>query len=202
MVNNTRKFNRNILPDNLERTIFMRMDPIVNSLKSQANTVCRNHISEEYIHKAFKDFKWGYYYKQDNNVVGFCIWKELKENIINTSSYLKSMFVLLVCAESADYKLGKIMFFDMERFGLSHNYHIIKMQPLNTEIIPYYETLGYTVLPNSKYLFMEKHIAVFHVNKRVHNSKTRKQKATGDGIVRTKIHIVNNDQQNLDYPII
>lgn len=202
MVNNTRKFNRNILPDNLERVLFRRMDPIVNSLKRQANTICRNHVSEEYIHKAFNNFKWGYYYKQDNKVVGFCLWKENKEIMKISKNDFKYMYVLLVCAQQTDYKLGKIMFFDMERFGLVQNVNTIKLQPLNTDIVPYYETLGYKIVSDNKFFFMEKDIILFHVNKKVHNSKTRKQKATGDGVFRTNIHIINNNQQALDYPII
>jgi hypothetical protein len=168
------------------------MDPIVNSLKSQANTVCRNHISEEYIHNAFKDFKWGYYYKQDNNVVGFCIWKEFKENVMNTNTYFKSMFVLLVCAQSTDYKLGKIMFFDMETFALQNNYNTIKMQPLNTDIVPYYETLGYKISLDNKYFFMEKTIRVFRINKNLRNSKTRKQKPAVPFIIKNKIDILDD----------
>ena len=190
MVNNTRKFHRNILPDNLDRALFSRMDPIVNSLKSQANTVCRNHISEEYIRKAFNNFKHGFCYKQDNSVVGFCLWKESNDTFIDSKNDFKYMSVLLVCAQQTDYKLGKIMFFDMETFALVNKFNTIRLKPLNTEIIPYYQSLGYKESPYDKYFFMEKTIRVFHINKNVRNSKTRKQKQMVPFIIENKIDIL------------
>jgi hypothetical protein len=175
MINNTRKFNRNRLPDNLERVLFCKADAIVETIISVAKTLCRNHISEEYIHKAFNNFKRGYYYKQDNNVVGFCIWQERRDIIINSINDFKYMPILLESTLSNEHKLGKIMLFDIETFALVHNFNSIRLQPLNTEIVPYYETLGYKMPTDAEYFFMKKTIKVFRLNKKVHNSKTRKQ---------------------------
>ena len=69
-------------------------------------------------------------------------------------------------------KYKENILFDIEKYGLIRNYHIIKLQPINSEIITYYESNGYKLI-NSEFNFMEKQIRAFHINKNK-ISKTRK----------------------------
>lgn len=179
-VNNTRKFryNRNIFPDSLERHIFNKMDPIVKNLRPQTNSICRNHISEGYIRKAFNNFTHGYYYRDsDNNIVGFCIWKEHKDLIMNTLSEFRHISVLLICAKPTDYKLGKIILFDMESYVLTRNYNMIRLQPANKDLIPYYESNGYVLKSSFEHIYMDKELKVLKIDKKnSHHSKTQKSR--------------------------
>lgn len=170
------KYHINIFPDGLERILFSRMDPIVKNIRSQANLICRNYINENFIHKAFNKFNYGYYYKDINNtIIGFCIWKERKELISSDINELKYISVLLICAQPTDYKLGKIMLFDIESYGLMRKFHRIQLQALNLDIVSYYESNGYKII-DSEITLMEKTIRVFRINKHPDCSKTRRSK--------------------------
>jgi hypothetical protein len=152
------------------------MDPIVKNLRSQINSICRNDISEDYISKAFNNFTYGYYYKDsDNNILGFGIWKEHKELIMNMDGEFKHISVLLICAKPTDYNLEKIILFDMESYVLTRKFNMIRLQPANKILIPYYESNGYVIKSTTKHIYMDKEIRVFKINKKnSHHSKTLK----------------------------
>ena len=159
------KYNRNIFPDSLERSLFSRMDPIVKTLKAQANSVCRNHINNDYIKKAFNNFNYGFCYKDadTNSIVGFCIWQEYRETVMVADTDFRHISVLLICALPTDYKLGKIMLFDIETYVLRRKFNRIQLQPLNEEIIPWYESNGYKLRYHNNAPLLDKDINVFFV---------------------------------------
>jgi hypothetical protein len=75
----------------------------------------------------------------------------------------KHISVLLICALPTDYKLGKIMLFDMETYVLRRKFNRIQLQPLNEEIIPWYESNGYTLRYHNNAPLLDKDINVFFV---------------------------------------
>lgn len=174
---NTRKFkySKNIMPDDIKRyEVLSKIDPICKKLKVQADLICRKQISEHYINSVFNNFTSGYYYKDlsTDTIIGFGLWKERSEPMKNSINNLKYIDIRLICSRPTHYKLGKSILFDIEKYGLIRNYHIIKLQPINSEIITYYESNGYKLI-NSEFNFMEKQIRAFHINKNK-ISKTRK----------------------------
>lgn len=177
--NNTRKliYQKNISPDGLERNLFHRTDSVVASLKSQANTVCRNFIDENYIQKVFNNMSFGYYYKDtDNNTVGFCVWRENKNIVYNSKKDYKYITVSLICAKPNNYKLGKIMLFDIERYCLFRKFNAIQLLPINSSLVKFYESNDYTKKNYNDQFIMEKVIVPFVINKNIRNrnSKTRR----------------------------
>lgn len=179
------KYNRNIFPDSLERSLFSRMDPIVKTLKTQANNVCRNHINEDYIRKAFNKFNYGFYYKDADTIVGFCIWQEYRETVMVADMDFRHISVLLICAVPTDYKLGKIMLFDMETYVLRRKFNRIQLQPLNDEIIPWYESHGYKLRYHNNAPLLDKDINVFLVKSRGASAKS-KSKTLKHAMVRVE----------------
>jgi len=177
--NNTRKlvYHTNLIPEGLERNLFHRTDSVVTSLSSQANTICRNFIDENYIRKAFNNMSFGYYYKDTaNNVVGFCVWRENKNIVYNSKKDYKYITLSLICGKPNDYKLGKIMLFDIERYCLFHGFNTIQLLPINPSLVKYYESCDYTIEHYKDQSVMEKIIIPFIINRNFKNSKIKTRK--------------------------
>lgn len=181
------KYNRNIFPDSLERSLFSRMDPIVKTLKAQANNVCRNHINEDYIKKAFNKFNYGFYYKDANSIVGFCIWQEYRETVMVADTDFRHISVLLICAVPTDYKLGKIMLFDMESYVLRRKFNRIQLQPLNDEIIPWYESHGYKLRYHNNAPLLDKEINVFLVKSKGASARSRSRSSRSHKTLKQRL---------------
>ena len=166
--NNTRKlvYQTNLVPEGLGRNLFHKTDSVVTSLSSQAHTICRNFIDENYIRKAFNNMSFGYYYKDtDNNIVGFCVWREDKSIIYNSKNDYKYITVSLICAKPNNYKLGKLMLFDIERYCLFRKFNTIQILPINQATVKYYESCDYTMEHYKDQSVMEKVIIPFMVNR-------------------------------------
>ena len=135
----------NIWPTNIERILFHRSDKdnIQERLTRQAITICCGIVCEEYICQAFKKFKSGYYYKgSEGTILGFCIWKQKKQHLINGNIY-KYMKVLLICAEKTDYKLGKMMLLDIDTVAHKNKVDTIELEAATESLIQYYKDSGY-----------------------------------------------------------
>jgi hypothetical protein len=177
--NNTRKliYQKNIHTEGLDRILFHRTDSVVHSLKSQANTICRNYIDENYIHKVFNNMSFGYYYKDtNNNTVGFCVWRENKNIVYNSKKDYKYITVSLLCAKPNNYKLRKIMLFDIERYCFFRKFNAIQLLPINSALAKFYESNDYKKENYKDQVIMEKVIVPFVINKNIRNgnSKTRR----------------------------
>lgn len=163
----------NIYPNNLERILFHRTDTIVKSLAKQANSICRNLISEEYIRSTFNKFNYGFCYKNSDNIIGFCLWKEIHEDVQhNKYKYIK---LLLICAKPNDFRLGEIILFDLNNFCIQRRINTIRLLAANLDLVKYYENNGYFLTRQNEPYFMEKDT----VPLKIRNSnviKTRKAK--------------------------
>jgi hypothetical protein len=95
-----------------------------------------------------------------------------------TDTDFKHISVLLICAIPTDYKLGKIMLFDMETYVLRRKFNRIQLQPLNEEIIPWYESNGYKLRYHNNAPLLDKDINVFFVKS--------KEAATSNRVIRRK----------------
>ena len=172
----------NIWPSHIERIVFHRSDPIQSRLKRQANTICRNMLNEEYIRQAFNRFRYGYYYKDsEDTILGFCIWKQKKRQLKGGQDY-KYIHILLICAEQTDFKMGKMMLFDIDTFALKNKVNDIKLEAASEGLIPYYKDSGFllerdTILPLKEPFNMYKQLSVPVLNRKKGN-RTRKSSKT------------------------
>jgi len=179
ITNNTLKFRSNtvVLPEGLSRTIFHRMDPVVKSLRSQANTICRNMLNEKYIRKSFNKFNYGYYYKDaNNNIIAFIIWREHEEGVPNSQTEYKTMSVELLCTQITNYKLGKIILSDIDKYALRHKINKIHLRTANESLIILYESNGYRLQTDNlhNHSLMVKHIIHYKMCTNFRHTKTRK----------------------------
>lgn len=169
--------------NNIERILFHRFDSIVPSLKNQAETICRNRISEEYIKRVFKKFEYGYAYRAPNDeYIGFCIWKTSKINKISkekgkeNESYT-SLNILLICAKQSEFQIGKLIFFDLDTYCVNRNIEYIELEPLK-DLIEYYKGFGFKLVQELRGIKMQKKISIPSLI-RVPRNKTRKVTKNG-----------------------
>ena len=175
--------NNNILPNNIERVLFHRSDSIVPSLRAQADTVCRNRISEEYIKKVFKQFDYGYAYKAPNDeYLGFCIWKiskitkTSKEKGGDNNSYTM-LHILLVCTKQSEFQVGKMIFFDLDTYCLNNKIEYIELEPLK-DLVEYYKGFGFKLIQEIRGIKMQKDVYIASIRRNFRN-KTRKVTRNG-----------------------
>lgn len=173
----------NILPNNIQRILFHRSDSIVSSLRAQADTICRNRISEEYIKRVFKKFNYGYAYKAPNDeYIGFCIWKiskitkTSKEKGVNNESY-SLMNLLLICTKQAEFQVGKLIFFDLDSYCTTNKIEYIELEPLK-DLVEYYKGFGFKLTQEIRGIKMQKKIIIPSIHRTPRN-KTRKVTKNG-----------------------
>ena len=131
----------NIYPANIiQYTIHPGNRDIIKKLRSKATDTCRNIISDEYIKMAFNKVKRGFFYTLENNddIIGFCIWIE-KNEILKNGICFKNLHILLICANYNDYKLGRKILFDVDRYGSENKFEYISLHAANNELVKYYE---------------------------------------------------------------
>lgn len=163
----------NIYPTHLRRKLIHAGDRAsVNIMKAQAERICRYTINPDYIRGAFNKFRYGFVYYDNDECVGFSIWKEhistLEKNNVVRKAYIN---LLLICASPNDYKLGSMMLYDIDTYAYSQTMNYITLQPATLELIKFYEKAGYTYNTITK--LCEKPISPFIIKRPV-NAKTRK----------------------------
>jgi len=171
----------NVGRPNINRSHVSRKDSHTKTiLKQQADIICKNVISEEYIRTVLNKFESGYVYKNDKNtIVGFCLWKTYsnipKSKLEPEKRYL---YVLLICSQHPDLQLGSYILNDVETYCSSHDIPEIRLQPLNEDLQSYYEKFGYTtyMLENNKIIEMNKLIRPMVIGR--NRSRTRKSRTT------------------------
>jgi hypothetical protein len=151
----------NIFPKDLEKTLFSITDrQLVRTLQAHAIETCRNLISPEYIRKVFNRFKWGFLYKdEEGSILGFCLWKPIKETLKSGGMY-EYTHLLLICAEENEFKLGKKMLYDLETHCIEKGSGSIRLEPVNERIEAYYTSLGYKGIQELPPYTMEKRLAL------------------------------------------
>ena len=140
-------YNTNIYPNDIEKHYIKSSErSIISSLKIKAENTCRNLINPDYIHKAFNRFKSGYYYtNSENQVLGFILWKEtsiIKENksiIQKEDKHIKQLYIILICADINDFRLGTKILFDVESYCIINKIPIITLEAANEKLVEYYE---------------------------------------------------------------
>jgi len=167
-------YTENIFPsDIIKFDIIASERKNIAVLRKKADDTCRYKISPAYIHTAFNRFKKGYYYTNNSNeIIGFCLWKEYS-NIQKDGSILKKMYIILICADYNDYKLGRKILYDIESYCIDNKIPIITLEAANDELIKYYQHGGF-VLINKITKEMMKEVKMLKIYKK--NSKTRKVK--------------------------
>jgi hypothetical protein len=139
----------NVYRPNIRRNRLIKYDKQTKKrLESQANLICRDKISERYIHNAFKNLDNGFIYKdaEENEILGFCIWKVItfKDKMNEDSDPFKYLYLLLMCSRDSNYNLGDTMLNDVEYFAATNSIPIIVTRPANIELEAYYERKGYS----------------------------------------------------------
>ncbi len=167
----------NIYPTHLKRKlIHARERSIINTIRAQAEHICRYSINPQYIRSAFNNFQYGFVYYDNEKCVGFCIWKEHNSFIEKNNAVRKAYIdLLLICTTLNDYKLGSMILHDIDTYAHSQTMNYITLQPATLELIKFYEKSGYTY--NTITNQCEKPITPFIIKRPV-NAKTRKLRHT------------------------
>ena len=158
----------NVYRTNVSRRRIYRKDKRVKkSLEEQANFICKDALSERYIHNAFGKFDNGYAYyeRDDTELLAFCLWKVYKE----TGKHI--LDILLLCSKEPSYGLGKTMINDIEYYCFENKIDTIRVTPVTRELFKYYEKFGFKENVDEK--TMTKHLSLQHTHMRRKN-KTRK----------------------------
>ena len=124
-------------------------------------------MPEEYIHRTFNKFKYGYAYTdpQTDELLGFCVWIPKKTPDLDEAPIL---YVALLCAKAPSIGIG--MLFDLERYCIQNNYDYIHLVPARSELIPYYQSFGYSLHTDGKTMMK----AMYAYKVRGSRSKTRR----------------------------
>jgi hypothetical protein len=141
----------------------------VASLRRQADSTCRGYLPEDYVHRTFNKFKYGYAYSnpQTDELLGFCVWLPKQTPDLDESPI---MYVALLCAKAPSIGVGRLMLFDLERYCIDNNYDYIHLVPARPELIPYYQSFGYTMQNDNKTMMK----AMYAYTVRGSRSKTRR----------------------------
>jgi hypothetical protein len=169
----------NIYPKDATKIFFTINDrTIIKSIKPFAFDTCRGKISEAYISKSFNRFKNGFLYKdEDDEIIGYCLWKEVNDTITKSTIPLKYLHILLVCAIDTDgLGLGRKILFDVEEYCIEKKIPSIRLEPANEKLEKYYESIGYIRVVNIPPFTMAKNINTVSLIINNKKSITRKKK--------------------------
>lgn len=137
----------NVYRPNISRTYFQRHDKQRKKLlEAQAEFLCRDKIEDKYIHNVFKNLDGGYIYKDqdDNEILGFCIWKLMTHyDPVHTIEPTKYLYLTLLCSKEPHYELGATMMNDIDYYAATHGISYIYLYPSTPELEPYYIKFGF-----------------------------------------------------------
>ena len=136
----------NIYPDNLIKT-ELRPDQrkLISYLRNEAYSICRTHISYDYIRSVFNKFKKGFvYYDSLKKPVAFCIWKVSEHiSIIDLKLSYRTLYIYLICGIKADYKFVPRILDDVVEYCRKNNIQYISLEPVNNTVREYYIKCGF-----------------------------------------------------------
>jgi hypothetical protein len=158
----------NVYRSNISRRrIFKKNKRTKQSLEQQANSICKDALSERYIHNAFGKFDDGYIYydRQEEEILGFCLWKVYKES-------QPILHILLVCSSDPSYSLGKTMVNDIEYYCFENKIEYMSVSPATTSLFEYYKRFGFSIDDKDKTKMLKK-LNLPQIHRRKKN-KTRK----------------------------
>jgi hypothetical protein len=146
------------------RRIHKKQKSLKQSLEAQANSICKDKLTDRYIHNAFSKYDSGYvYYDADEDeIIGFCLWK----------LYEKGLHILLLCSKYPDYALGKTILGDIDYYCFENKINTISVTPADADLFSYYGQFGFTTMDIDK-TQMVKHVQPFTIQRR-RKHKTRR----------------------------
>jgi hypothetical protein len=150
------------------RRINRKQKSLKQSLESQANSLCKDKLTDRYIHNAFSKYDSGYvYYNTDEDeILGFCLWK----------LYDTRLHILLLCSKYPEYALGKTMINDIEYYCFENKIKSITVAPADIDLFSYYSHLGFKITDTDS-TQMIKYLQPFTLHRRRKN-KTRRSLPT------------------------
>ena len=124
----------------------------LDKLREHAFTICRKTINESYIEYAIDTFTNGLLYVKDGKYLGFCIWKLDKSNTnipnkttASNTRPVKSIHILLICADKNDYHLGNIILQDVDEYCKLNFINYITLTAI-PDRIPFYKRYGFELI--------------------------------------------------------
>jgi hypothetical protein len=146
------------------RRLNRKQKGLKKSLEAQATSLCKDTLSEPYIHNAFINFDSGYVYYDidEDEILAFCLWKR-------SNDYLH---ILLLCSKYPNYELRKTIMEDLEYYCLETKLGAITVTPADADLFSYYSQFGFQMLKEDPSQ-MIKRVEPFRV-KRGRKNKTRR----------------------------
>ena len=133
----------NIYPNNLNKVQIQSRDrQQVISIRQQAQFICRNELSDEYIRYAFNKFKNGLAYYNNDILIAFCIWKVREYIHIHLDKY-KELYIYLICGRKLDNKLLPRILDDIVHICRKSQIKYIILEPANDTLKQYYMKYGF-----------------------------------------------------------
>lgn len=153
------------------RRIYRKNKRTKQSLEQQANTICRDTLSERYIHNAFGKFENGYAYydNEEDTLLAFCLWK------VNKDKGNDVLHILLLCSSDPSYSLGKTLMNDVEYYCFENKIEHVSVAPATKPLFEYYRKMGFAESETDATL-MIKHLSLQQVHARK-KDRTRKVRA-------------------------
>jgi hypothetical protein len=136
------------------------------TLEEQAMAICKNELSERYIHNSFSKFDGGYIYYDidEDEILSFCLWKKYD------SKHEKRLHILLLCAKYPEYALGSTMINDIEQYCFENKLNTLSVSPATDTLVGYYQKVGF-IKDTTDLTLMIKVLAPIPLKRR---NKTRK----------------------------
>jgi hypothetical protein len=146
------------------RRINKKQKSLKQSLEAQANSLCKDKLTDRFIHNAFSKYDSGYvYYDADEDeILGFCLWKV----------YETHLHILLLCSKYPEYALGKTMLGDIEYYCFENKIKTITVNPADADLFSYYGQFGFKTMDTDQTQMM-KSLQPFTIQRRRKN-KTRR----------------------------
>jgi hypothetical protein len=123
------------------RRLYKKNKRAKHSLEQQANAVCKDQLSERYIHNAFRKFDDGYMYydRDESTLLGFSLWqKKVYKNI-------PTIHILLLCSQNPSYSLGITMVHDIEYYCFENKIQLLTVEPATEDLFEYYSKRGFQI---------------------------------------------------------
>ena len=137
----------NVYRPNISRSQLQRYDKQSKKrLEAQAEFICRGKLEDRYIHSAFQTLDGGYIYKDkdDNEIIGFCIWKLITHHDpVHSVQPTRHLYLSLLCSKEPHYDLGATMLNDSEYYAATHRIPYIYLYPATPDLEPYYTKFGF-----------------------------------------------------------
>jgi hypothetical protein len=138
----------------INKTIFHASNALLRTtIQNIAKKYYKDALPDHVLSRALRRYDTGFLYMQNEEIVGFAIWRRVKGVVIKGCSKAKQnetyMDLLLVCAKEDDARIGSIIMNDLNSYclrrSIRHISNSISIDPNSCKLANIYDKLGIVI---------------------------------------------------------